>query len=130
MLSRIHLMYGERLEGPYEVDIDRLTDEGTIELKGPVAEPEYKLVVVDEGHVVYEVPDNRDAIEQRVAEGVTRFLILSDLSQSSCSGEAPSFPPEVNGEVVELTEVVRSTKRIVAAAMQFQTTGQKHDTRR
>ena len=78
----------------------------------------YALVVVDEAHHVTTVTENVDVIQKFVTERETELLYLSDLSQCKTAEQAnqANLPPVD----VELIEVVRCTQRIVAAAMQFQ----------
>ena len=77
---------------------------------------QYDLTVVDEAHDIY----RRDVLETGFLEKVKtkRWLLLSNLSQSS--DLTPCFPE--NATEGRLTEVVRSTKRIVAGAAAFHAT--------
>ena len=77
---------------------------------------EYDLTVVDEAHDVYK----DDVLDSGVLEKVKtkRWLLLSNLSQSSVL--TPEFP--ANLKEVRLTQVVRSTKRVVAGAAAFHAT--------
>ena len=77
---------------------------------------EYDLTVVDEAHDIYK----DDVLDSGVLEKVKtkRWLLLSNLSQSSVL--TPKFPP--NLKEVRLTQVVRSTKRVVAGAAAFHAT--------
>jgi hypothetical protein len=80
----------------------------------------YDLVVIDEAHHVYggDIDDIR-IVEAFITPEKSRRLLLSDASQAADPSVAKNYP-EVQCEV-ELTEVVRSSKRIVAGAMHFQT---------
>ena len=77
---------------------------------------EYDLTVVDEAHDIYK----DDVLDSGVLEKVKtkRWLLLSNLSQSSVL--TPKFPP--NLKEVRLTQVVCSTKRVVAGAAAFHAT--------
>ena len=79
------------------------------------------VVVVDEAHHVYKDGHLRDLVEQHVKPGARR-LLLSDLSQSY--GRKIRYPDGLKD--VELTEVVRNSKRIVAGAAQFQLQGDQN----
>ena len=93
---------------------------GVIELKSRSGAPPplYGLVVVDEAHHVYTEPSSK-AIAEYPRE---TLLLLSDASQSFSN---VNYPKEVT-DVVELTEVVRSSKRIISAASAFQDKREQH----
>ena len=73
---------------------------------------DYDLTIVDEAHDIY-----RDEVYSGVLHEVNtrRWLLLSNISQSSVL--EPNFP--ANMKEVKLTQVVRSTKRVVAGAAAF-----------
>ena len=71
----------------------------------------FLLAVVDEAHDIYR-PDVDHALLEKVQ--ARQYLLLSSLSQASSINQ--SFPQM---QEVKLTEVVRSTKRIVAASAAF-----------
>ena len=73
---------------------------------------EYDLTIVDEAHDIY-----RDEVYSGVLDKVNtkRRLLLSNVSQSSVLN--PQFPADI--KEVRLTQVVRSTKRVVAGAAAF-----------
>ena len=76
---------------------------------------EFELVVVDESHNVFHVDADQGILAKIMDCRPKRQLLLSDESQSSAVTESfPSIPR------VRLTQVVRSTQRIVAAAAAFQ----------
>jgi len=77
---------------------------------------EYDLTVVDEAHDIFK----DDVLDSGFLEKVNtkRWLLLSNLSQSS--ELTPKFP--ANLKEVRLTQVVRSTKRVVAGAAAFHAT--------
>mgnify|MGYP002842149285 CR=1 FL=1 len=111
LLSHLMLLH-EPLEQPRTIKIAK----GRIETE--LAEnPGFDLVVVDEAHHLYRDEGSRALVEKQV--GNARRLILSDLSQSD--GRDIPYPPM---RETELTEVVRSSKRVVAGAMQFQLGGE------
>ncbi len=80
---------------------------------GTLCNTEFDLTVVDEAHDIYrdEVLDSGflDKVKTK------RWLLLSNISQSSVL--EPNFP--ANMKEVKLTQVVRSTKRVVAGAATF-----------
>ena len=84
-----------------------------------VKNPGFDLVVVDEAHHLYRDDKLRALVERQIGASARR-LILSDLSQSD--GRLISYPSPM--QEVLLTEVVRSSKRVVAGAMQFQLGGE------
>ena len=113
MLKRLDVLFEPFSVGPQAVKLER----GRIQMVSRAAlDVQYSLVVVDEAHHIYKDRGMRDAVEIHVPAGCWRML-LSDISQSS--GRDIVYPP---GEplVVQLTEVVRSSQRIVAGAAAFQ----------
>ena len=75
--------------------------------------PTFGMVVVDESHHLYRDKSKREIIERHVSAGGAQRVLLSDVSQSQ--GQADTgFPSDDGITNVELTEVVRSSKRIVA----------------
>ena len=112
-LSRLTLLY-EPLERPRAIKISK----GRIVTELAAEDLAFDLVVVDEAHHVYRDATLRARVEKRFRAGARR-LILSDLSQSD--GREIPYPPM---RETELTEVVRSSKRVVAGAMQFQLGGE------
>ena len=117
------------LRGPFKVYIEdgdsgsfiRLADLTPTDTAAGI---KYDLTVVDEAHHVFRSDENADAVERWTAGG--QLLLLSDISQSS----AEDLPSKLvkGARNVELTKVVRSSKRIIAAAMAFQTTKNSHAT--
>jgi hypothetical protein len=122
VLQRIRLLFHPFASGPHGVQLEG----GRLELVSPCMlapandRHQFHLVVVDEAHHVYGGGDEmRRQVEAFVTAGKTRRLLLSDVSQASDSTVGEHYPP---GMVeVMLTEVVRSSRRIVAGAMAFQT---------
>ena len=85
-----------------------------------IGAPTFDMVVVDESHHLYRDKRKREIIEHHVSAGGSQRVLLSDVSQSA-QGQADTGFPSDDGIInVELTEVVRSSKRIVAGAMAFQ----------
>ena len=111
LLWRIVLM-----EHPYQhflslhVDGDRL---GWTTL--PDSKMRFLLTIIDEAHDIFCTDGNRTFLEEKI-EAPRQVLFLSSVSQNS-SG-AVHFPPAA--KEISLTQVVRSTKRIVAGAAAFQ----------
>ena len=91
---------------------------GKIKTSVPDDIPIFELVVIDEAHHFYRSDKNRELVEPYL-KPATRLLILSDLSQSD--GLQISYPSSM--QVIELTEVVRCSERVVAGARQFQLGG-------
>ena len=118
-LSRLFLLHDPMDEGPRAVALDvsgtRLVTRPAVGV-GP-----FELLVVDESHHVYSRPELRERVESFVTPGRTRRLLLADISQSL--GRSIPFPTEA--ERVQLTEVVRCSRRIVAGAMAFQLGGEQ-----
>ena len=77
------------------------------------------MVVIDEAHHIFKDKGLRDAVNRHVQppSPAQRLLLLSDVSQSH--GREIVYP-EGEAKVVHLTEVVRSSQRIVAGAAAFQ----------
>eukprot|EP01051_Picozoa_sp_SAG22_P011576 SAG22_NODE_1126_length_5474_cov_4.748093_2_plen_1153_part_01 len=107
-LSRVHLLFQPVADGPRAVSLK----DGVVVTKAVAAATKYDLLVVDEAHHVYR-DEFRAALEGFQTE---RRMVLSDVSQGLTN--TACFPDELT-EVL-LTEVVRSSKRIVAGAMRFQ----------
>ena len=89
--------------------------------------PTFSIVVIDEAHHLYRVSEKRDVIERLMAKGGAQRVLLSDISQSQ--GQDAGFPSDRDTVHVKLTEVVRSSKRIVAGAMAFQLGAEKNLTK-
>jgi hypothetical protein len=115
MLKRLDVLFEPFSVGPQAVKLER----GRIQMVSRAAlDVQYSLVVVDEAHHIYKDRGMRDAVEIHVPAGCRRML-LSDISQSS--GRDIDWPePDGKMLVVKLTEVVRSSQRIVAGAAAFQ----------
>jgi len=109
---------------PFDQGVRRasLSDDGSF--KQPSADEmpkEFSMVVVDEGHHIYNNPAMRETVESHVTPSRTRRIVLADVSQSL--GRDIAYPPA--HRVVELTEVVRCSKRIVQAASVVQLGGER-----
>ena len=74
----------------------------------------YELVIVDEAHHVYSHPELRECIKP-YADAASHLLLLSDAAQSL--GALCDYPTGL--KEVALTEVVRSSQRIVTGANAF-----------
>ena len=112
MLQRLDVLFEPFSVGPQAVQLER----GRIQMVPREALVQYSLVVVDEAHHIYKDRGLRDAVEKHVPKGCRRML-LSDISQSS--GREIAYPTG-ESRVIQLTEVVRSSQRIVAGATAFQ----------
>ena len=112
LLSRIILM-----EKPYETFL-KLSKTEHGRLKRETCESsgikmEFILAIVDEAHDVFQAIGYNGFFNNKI-EAKQRLLLSS---KSQASGIGPFFP---GADLVELTEVVRSTKRIVAGSAAFQ----------
>ncbi|CAE7642888.1 unnamed protein product [Symbiodinium sp. CCMP2456] len=115
----------------YQPEITEATSR-FIELKAlePVkAREKFGLVIVDECHNIFR-PDVSYDFMERVCLCCQRLLLLSDASQSAAAMQHYPFYLTYRMKHVNLTEIVRSTKRIVsgAAAFQLGTDSQAADT--
>ena len=81
----------------------------------PNSKMRFLLTIIDEAHDFFCTDGNRTFLEEKI-EAPRQVLLLSSVSQNS-SG-AVHFPPAA--KEISLTQVVRSTKRIVAGAAAFQ----------
>ena len=111
-LARLHVLHAPFEGGARMVQLDKA--KGVIELK-PLEKlglspstTSYSLAVVDEAHHVYKDPS-------ATAIALHRFEVLLLLSDASQASSDVNFPKNVT-DIVELTEVVRSSKRIISAA--------------
>lgn len=112
LLEQVHVLFPPLAGGPRACSFAG----GRIVLKANAAAPavKYALVVVDEAHRVYSNPELASAVTRLTA---ARMLLLSDASQKN-GREKPTYPEGLSK--VHLTEVVRSSERIFAAASAFQ----------
>ena len=113
LLGRIDLLFDPLDQAPRAVCIDK--DCISVSTNAQRAVP-YDFVVVDEAHHIYSNAALRIAIEAHISSANCRRLLLSDVSQSL--GAEIAYPTE-NMICIELTEVVRSSQRIVAGANAF-----------
>ena len=110
---------------PFDQGVRRasLSDDGSISFKQPSADDmpkEFRMVVVDEGHHIYKNAALRETVESYVTPSCTRRIVLADVSQSL--GQDIAYP---SAHRVQLTEVVRCSKRIVQAASVVQLGGER-----
>lgn len=75
----------------------------------------YRLIVVDEAHHIYRSPLRLAAVAKIQAESNAQLLLLSDMSQATATAHSIPFPEGLVS--VCLTQVVRSSKKIVLASM-------------
>lgn len=118
LLSRVHVLFEPFVAGPRAVRLRH----GAISVEPATttgAAHAYDLVVIDEAHHIFKDKGLRDAVNRHVQppSPAQRLLLLSDVSQSH--GREIVYP-EGEAKVVHLTEVVRSSQRIVAGAAAFQ----------
>jgi hypothetical protein len=125
MLKNLHLLFQPCGVGPRAVKLE----DGRLSTEAVEAAEEYDIAVIDEAHHAYSDASVRVEVEKYTAPllascrpdspgpGFPRLLILSDLSQS-VDIEKAVFPDGLHE--VYLTEVVRSSQRILAGASAFQ----------
>eukprot|EP00435_Cladocopium_sp_Y103_P044015 s563_g12.t1 len=82
----------------------------------PHSKMQFLMTIIDEAHDVFCAAAGQEFLEEKV-EAPRQVLLLSSHSQSSSSASAAPFPP---AKEISLTQVVRSTQRIVAGAAAFQ----------
>ena len=110
------------MEHPYQhflslhVDGDRL---GWTTL--PDSKMRFLLTIIDEAHDIFCTDGNRTFLEEKI-EAPRQVLFLSSVSQNSFG--AVDFPP---AKKITMTQVVRSTQRIVAGAAAFQASAAEKD---
>ena len=114
LVAQLHVLYDEFAQGIRCIELTSTRVEMR-ELKSTSPAEQYRLVVVDESHHISKDPATRDIVERHISKGSQRLLI-SDISQSS--GQGVAYPDGLVS--VRLTEVVRSSRRIVQAALSFQ----------
>ena len=112
LIKRLFILFDPLYDGPRAITVRH----GRIELSTETPSKSFSLVVVDESHHIYANPQLKNCVESHVTP-TTQRLLISDVSQSL--GWEIDYPKENVAEVV-LTEVVRSTQRIVAGAAAFQ----------
>eukprot|EP01045_Picozoa_sp_COSAG04_P005671 COSAG04_NODE_266_length_18562_cov_11.848995_10_plen_2111_part_00 len=110
LLERLHLLFSPVTAGTRVATVRA----GRIELEAVDKLAEYEIIVVDEAHHIWRDEEARSSVESYNAK---RRVLLSDASQGLHDGF--EFPADLT--VVELTEVVRCSKRVVSAARKFQT---------
>ena len=123
ILERVQVLHAPYEQGPLAIKLNE--EKGDIEF---VSVPEggkaraTLLVVEDEAHHTYGDPELKLQVEKQIKRWAPcHRLLLSDESQSH--GTHIEYP---NGmEVVELTEVVRCSKRIITASNDFARCGTK-----
>ena len=126
VLERVHVLYPPMTEGPRYIDLEKLKGEDLIEaLPIRTSPPVYDLIVVDEAHAVCTDPGLRESLKGWAGDD-TGLLVLSGVSQARDDSKI-YFPEDL--KEITLTEVVRSSKRIIAGAMGFQLGGEKKLTR-
>eukprot|EP01049_Picozoa_sp_SAG25_P009825 SAG25_NODE_1010_length_4313_cov_1.562411_1_plen_1437_part_11 len=116
VLKNLHVLFAPFEEGPRRYAKQSYA-QSRLEFEAVDKTPTYDLVVIDEAHHVFKDDVLRAAVAPYLEPSKTRCMLLSDVSQSLRSDI--EFPEGLHP--VHLTEVVRSSKRIVAGAMQFQT---------
>ena len=119
-LRRLHLLHEPFTAGPKAIRLTRGTIALTTPLKAaPAAADAYSLVIVDEAHHIYKDPALARAVAAYTPP-TAELLLLSDISQST--GREIGFPHADFTQVV-LSEVVRSSQRIVSGTAAFALNG-------
>ena len=122
ILERVQVLHPPYEQGPLAVKLNE--EKGEIEFVGVPEGGKARatlLVVEDEAHHTYVDPELKLQVEAQIRMLSCHRLLLSDKSQSL--GTDIKYPEDM--EVVELTEVVRCSKRIITAANDFSLCGTK-----
>jgi hypothetical protein len=123
LLRRLQVLFeGDEREDPFALGPQRvMLKNGVIQVKSSDdTQKLFSLTIVDEAHHIYTNPLCRKCVGAYVLPptDARHLMLLSDISQSS--GKEKELYPEGKPKVVTLTEVVRSSQRIVEAASAFQ----------
>lgn len=118
IFSRLRLMHA-----PYNSILTASINGGRMQLaKDESSTIEFVLSIVDEAHHIF-----RPDVEQRfLRESLRRSkqrILISDASQSSALEQ--NFPPEFHFRSAHLSQIVRSTERIILGAKPFQVNSQQ-----
>jgi len=122
LVERVQVLHAPYEQGPLAVKLNE--EKGEIEFVGVPEGGKAQailLVVEDEAHHTYGDPELKLQVERQILRLPCQRLLLSDVSQSL--GTDLEYPND--RKVVELTEVVRSSKRIITAANDFSLCGTK-----
>jgi hypothetical protein len=123
IVERVQVLHPPFEQGPLAVKLNE--EKGDIEFVGVPEGGKVQsilLVVEDEAHHTYGDPELKLQVEKQILRwSPCQRLLLSDVSQSQ--GTEIAYPKD--RKVVELTEVVRSSKRIITAANDFSLCGTK-----
>ncbi|KOO26427.1 hypothetical protein Ctob_006821 [Chrysochromulina tobinii] len=123
LVERVQVLHAPYEQGPLAVKLNE--EKGEIEFVGVPEGGKVQsilLVVEDEAHHTYGDPELKLQMEKQILRWAPcHRLLLSDVSQSQ--GTEIAYPKD--RKVVELTEVVRSSKRIITAANDFSLCGTK-----
>ena len=123
IIERVQVLHPPYEQGPLAVKLNE--EKGDIEFVGVPEGGKVQsilLVVEDEAHHTYGDPELKLQVERQILRWAPcHRLLLSDVSQSQ--GTEIAYPKD--RKVVELTEVVRSSKRIITAANDFSLCGTK-----
>jgi len=120
-LLRVHVMFSP-WDAVHKLSKKELTgNAGRLELIEEKPKRQYGMLVMDEAHHILIDEATRDkCFQTKLVSEETDLLVLSDLSQSNT--DSPLCLPQVLQGIspMHLTQVVRSTQRIVSGAMAFQ----------
>jgi hypothetical protein len=120
--ERLDLFFPEDGKFPdgvvYRVEED--TDEDMLKLNCKQRETpsQYNLVICDEAHNIFKDKVLSTGLQPLLSDHVSRLILLSDISQADKS--RITYPRGWDFLLVELEEVVRSTRRIMTGAMYYQ----------
>ena len=123
LLRRLQVLFeGDEREPPFALGPQRvMLKNGVIQVESSHSDTHnFSLTIVDEAHHIYTNPLCRECVGAYVLPPTEarHLMLLSDISQSS--GKDKELYPKGKPKVVTLTEVVRSSQRIVEAASVFQ----------
>ena len=137
VVKRVHVLVEPFQDGPRRVSVDATSGRRRLVFEGKGADAtEYALVVIDEAHHL--VGDSTLQKQLKATNAAaSKLLFLGDASQATATNEPDhivhslvDLPDDQEVVVAQLSEVVRSTKRIVAGASAFQLeAGRKAETR-
>ena len=123
LLRRLQVLFeGDERGHPFSLGPQRvMLKNGIIQVESSHSDTHnFSLTIVDEAHHIYTNPLCRECVGAYVLPPTKarHLMLLSDISQSS--GKEKELYPKGKPKMVTLTEVVRSSQRIVEAASAFQ----------
>jgi hypothetical protein len=123
LLRRLQVLFEGDKRHPFTLGPQRvMLKNGVIQVEPSHSDTHnFNMTIVDEAHHVYTNPLCRECVGAYVLPPTEarHLMLLSDISQSSGKEEELDYP-KGKPKIVTLTEVVRSSQRIVEAASAFQ----------